>query len=169
FPYGADGRFATVQQAAQAAILSPMEMRGTSVTQDQLDALAAFVLGLPASDPDSAQIVQPPAPTASVLNLIAIGKQTFFGQGTCFTCHAGPNLTNHTVTTDQVNLTFTGQTDPGGGFVGTGGSGTFKVPSLLYLESDRPFMHNGAIATHGQLVPFYNESLSLHLTTAQIT
>jgi hypothetical protein len=33
-PFGADGRFATVQDAAQAAILSPVEMRGKSVTPD---------------------------------------------------------------------------------------------------------------------------------------
>jgi len=33
-PFGADGRFATVQDAAKAAILSPVEMHGKSVTPD---------------------------------------------------------------------------------------------------------------------------------------
>src|SRR5207244_3011587 len=42
FPYGADGRFDSAQDAARAAILSPVEMRGTSISADQLDALAAL-------------------------------------------------------------------------------------------------------------------------------
>src|SRR5206468_1764458 len=120
-PFGADGRFASVQDAARAAILSSVEMRGVSVSNDQLDALAAYILGLPGSDPESAQFSQPPAPDAGTLNLIAIGHKVFFGKGTCFMCHGGPDFTNHTITTNQVNLTFSGGTDPGGGFVGTGG------------------------------------------------
>src|SRR5262249_44808247 len=136
---------------------------------DQLDALAAFVLGLPGSDPTSAQIQQPPAPNAPTLNLIAIRKQTFFGPATSFTCHASPAFTNHAVTTDENNLHCTGNTDHGGGCVGTGAVATFKVPSLLFVTADRPLMHNGAIGTLGQLVRFYNESLNLHLTGQQMT
>jgi len=60
-PFGADGRFATVQDAAMAAILSPVEMRGKSVTPDQLDALAVLVLGLPDSDPESTGEFRPAA------------------------------------------------------------------------------------------------------------
>lgn len=169
FPYGADGRFPSVRDAARAAILSPVEMRGASVTEAQLDALAAFMLALPGSDPDSANFQQPPAADAGTLDRIGVGRQVFFGKGTCFTCHGGPEFTNHSVTTDQVNLTFTGSTDPGGGFVGTGGPVTFKVPSLLYLGADRPLMHNGAMATLTQLVRFYNESLNLHLNGRELT
>ena len=167
-PFGADGRFASVQDAARAAILSPVEMRGVSVGNDQLDALAAYVLGLPASDPESAQFTQPPAPDAATLNLIAVGHNVFFGKGTCFTCHAGPEFTNHTITTNQVNLSFTGGTDPGGSFVGTGGPGTFKVPSLLFFRAGRPAMHNGALGTLEQLVRFYNQSLNLGLSAAEM-
>src|SRR5262249_53735671 len=123
-PFGADARLTTVQDAARGAILSPVEMRGTTVTSDQLDALAAFVLALPGSDLEPSQFTQPPAPDTATLNLIAIGHGVFFGNGTCFTCHTGPDFTNHAVTTNQVNLTFSGGTDPGGGFVGTGGAGT---------------------------------------------
>ena len=169
FPYGADGRFDSVQDVARAAILSPVEMRGTSISADQLDALAAFILALPASDAQPAPSTPPPAPNAQTLQLIAVGKTVFFGKGTCFTCHSEPDFTNHTITTDQVNLSFTGTTDPGAAFVGTGGPVMFKVPSLLFLDADRPFMHNGAIARLVQLVRFYNESLLLNLTEREMT
>jgi cytochrome c peroxidase len=166
-PYGADGRFATVQEAAHAAIVSPVEMRGTRVSDDQLDALAAFILALPGSELEPAPVV--PAPARDVLQLIAIGKTVFFGRGTCVSCHAGSDFTNHRITTDQVNLTFTGSTDPGAQFVGTGGPSEFKVPSLLFLDGDAPFMHNGALAHLGQVARFYNESLSLGLTPREVT
>jgi len=166
-PFGADGRFATVQDAAFAAITSPVEMRGVRVSEDQLDALAAFMLALPGSE--LVTFTQPPRPGPDVLKLIAIGHGVFFGKGTCFTCHAGPDFTNHTITTDQVNLTFTGTTDPGAAFVGTGGPGDFKVPSLLFVHDDAPFMHNGALAHLGQVARFYNESLSLGLTPLETT
>src|SRR2546425_5163502 len=139
FPYGADGRFDSVQDAARAAILSPVEMRGTSISADQLDALAAFILALPASDAQPAPSTPPPAPDAQTLQLIAVRQTVFFGKGTGFTCHSEPDFTNHTITTDHVNLSFTGTTDPGAAFVGTGGPGMFKGPSLLFLNPHKPF------------------------------
>lgn len=168
-PWGVDGRFTSIQEAARAAILSPVEMRGASVTPDQLEALAAYVLGLPGSDPETATITQPPTPDADTLNRIAIGHDVFFGKGTCVTCHTGAEFTNHTVTTNQVNLTFSGGTDPGGAFVGTGAPRTFKVPSLLFFNASRPAMHSGALGTPEQIVRFYNESLNLALTSQQQT
>ena len=165
FPYGWDGRFATVQEAAQAAILSPVEMRGTSVDKDQLDALAAFVLSLGPAAPVSA----PAPPSVGTLERIALGRTVFFGKGTCVTCHAEPDFTNHAITTNQVHLSFTGTTDLGAAFVGTGGVAEFKVPSLLFFNSDRPFMHNGALAKDDQLVRFYNESLGLGLNSRELT
>jgi len=167
-PFGVDARFATVQEAARGAILSPVEMGGTTVTSDQLDAIAAYVLGLPNSDPDI-EFWQPGPADAWTLEQIAIGKGVFFGNGTCATCHAGPDFTSHAVTTNQVNFTFSGGTDPGGGFVGTGASNTFKVQSLLFFEASRPWMHGGALGTVEQIVRFYNKSLNLGLTGAQQT
>ena len=168
-PFGVDGRFATVQEAARGAILSPVEMAGTTVTSDQLDAIAAYVLGLPNSDPDVPQTVDSSEPDAWTLEQIAIGKGVFFGNGTCATCHAGPDFTSHAVTTNQVNFTFSGGTDPGGGFVGTGASGAFKVQSLLYFNQSKPWMHSGAFGVIEQLVRFYSKSLNLNLTGAQQT
>lgn len=169
-PFGFDGRFATVQEAARGAILSPVEMRGTSVTSDQLEAIAAYVLGLPFSDPDSASFTQPEPPDTGTLNQIAIGHTVFFGNGRCSTCHTGPDFTNHTLATNQVNLTFSGGTDPGAAFVGTGPVGHFKVQSLLFFnQAARPAMHSGALDKIEQVVRFYNLSLHLGLTGSQQT
>ena len=162
FPYGWDGRFPSVQEAAQHAIMSPVEMKGTFVTPDQLDALTAFVLQLP-SPP------APPPPSATVLAAIARGKLIFNGKGQCVLCHPAPNFTNNTVTTDQVHANFTGTTDRGAGFVGTGPDGAFKVPSLKHFGALPPFMHNGALAKPDQLLLFYNKSLGLQLTPAEMS
>jgi cytochrome c peroxidase len=169
-PFGFDGRFATVQEAARGAILSPVEMRGTTVTNDQLDAIAAYVLGLPFSDADSHDATMPDTVDSGTLNQIAIGHGVFFGNGTCSTCHSGPDFTNHAMATNQVNLTFSGGTDPGAAFVGTGPVGHFKVQSLLFFnEGARPAMHSGAMDKIEQIIRFYNVSLRLGLTGAQQT
>jgi len=167
-PFGVDGRFASIQEAARGAILSPVEMRGGSVTSDQLDAIAAFILALPGSDPDASQFTQPPAPDTGTLNLIATGHNVFFGKGTCVTCHSGPDFTSHTIATNQVNFTFSGGTDPGAGFLGTGPVRSFKVQSLLFFNSDRPAMHGATLGTTEQVVSFYNVSLNLGLTQQEM-
>jgi cytochrome c peroxidase len=175
FPYGWDGRLRTIQEAARGAILSPVEMNGTHATQDQLDALAAFVLDLGAPRPEPllarGNLPQPPAPPLppGTLARIGRGKLIFFGKGTCATCHPAPNFTNNSITTNQVRASFSGNTDPGAGFVGTGQTGQFKVPSLLHFGSLPPFMHNGALAKLDQVIRFYNQSLGLHLSQGEMT
>jgi cytochrome c peroxidase len=166
FPYGWDGRFGTVQEAARAAILSPLEIGGTTVTDDQLDALAAFVLAL--GEPDESA---PPAaePSPGTLQRIAVGKEVFFGKGQCASCHPAPEFTTHAITTNQIHRSFTGPTDLGAAVVGTGGPSEFKVPSLLFFGAGQPFMHNGSLPKVDQLVRFYNDSLALNLTGAELT
>lgn len=175
FPYGWDGRFTSVQDAAQHAILSPVEMNGRFVAPDQLDAIAAFVLELGVSRPEPppppgvTPPLAPPTPSPGTLAAIARGKVLFNGKGRCVTCHPEPNFTNNTITTNQVNANFTGITDPGAGFVGTGPQGDFKVPSLKHFGSLRPFMHNGALAKPDQVLRFYNKSLGLQLTPGEMS
>lgn len=246
FPYTWDGRAATLQDAARGAILSPVEMNGRSVTDEQLDALAAFMLSLspperplpfplplalpsnvgttrlevapaqgpaetgrpgllppeaplfncrpfpgplplePGLDPGTARAevapTQPaPGPSAPGLRPLPVpppcppigehilrGQRIFLGKGACATCHTPPTLTNNTITTNQVQANFSGKTDRGAGFVGTGPEGHFKVPSLRALDTARPFMHNGALAKLDQVVRFYNRSLNLNLTPREV-
>lgn len=169
FPYGWDGRFQTIQDAARAAILSPTEMNGRSVTEEQLDALAALVLSLAHPDPEPTPSPPPPAPSPQTLALIALGKEVFFGKGTCTTCHPAPNFTINAIATNQVSANFSGNTDRGAGFVGTGADGHFKVPSLLFFGAGEPFMHAGVLARLPQLLRFYNKSLGLNLTGRELT
>ena len=246
FPYAWDGRAATLQAAARGAILSPVEMNGRFVADEQLDALAAFMLSLsppegrlpfplplvlpstvgttrpevaptpgpaetgrpgllppegpifncrplpgplpldaglnpgttrvevtptpPGPDPSAPGLrpVPVPPPCPPIGEHILRGERIFLGRGACATCHTPPTLTNNTITTNQVHANFSGKTDRGAGFVGTGPEGHFKVPSLRALDSARPFMHNGALAKLDQVVRFYNRSLNLNLTLREI-
>jgi cytochrome c peroxidase len=78
-----------------------------------------------------------------------------------------PTFTTNAIATNQFHFDVTGGTDPGAGFVGTGPHGPFKVPSLLFLNADRPWMHHGALGTLAQVVRFYDASLRLGLTPAR--
>jgi cytochrome c peroxidase len=165
-PLGWDGRFASVQDAARAAVLSPAEMNGQGVSPDQLDALAAFVLALPSSEPPASPTVAEPG--QAVLQNIATGRAVFFGRGGCVGCHPAPTFTINRIAVNQVGVDLTGPTDPGAAFVGTGPALGFKVPSLLFLDAERPFMHGGSLGTLGQVVRFYDTSLGLGLSGAEL-
>ncbi len=165
-PYGWDGRNATIQAQALEAILNPLEMAGAGATPDQLDALAAFVKSLrpPESAYDRWLAGDATALTPSALN----GLDLFLGKATCATCHTPPLFTNNQIRTNQKNATFSGRTDPGAGFVGTGPLFSFNVPGLRAIGMTGPYMHNGALGTLQQVVRFYNISLSLGLTEQEI-
>jgi cytochrome c peroxidase len=165
-PYAWDGRNATLQEQALEAILNPLEINGTGATTRQLDALAAFV-----------KTIQPPTSRYDVfingdsaaLSADAIrGMDIFLGKGTCSTCHTPPLFTNNKIRNDQKNATFTGKTDLGAGFVGTGPNFYFNVPQLRGISLTGPYMHNGALGTLVQVVRFYNQSLTLGLTEEEI-
>jgi cytochrome c peroxidase len=96
------------------------------------------------------------------------GMDLFLGKASCSTCHTPPLFTNNKIRKNQKNATFSGKTDPGAGFVGTGPNLYFNVPQLRGLILTGPYMHNGALGTLGQVVRFYNQSLSLGLTTQEI-
>jgi len=166
-PYSWDGRNATIQAQALQAILDPQEIAGTGATPDQLDALAAFVKSL--RPPESAydRFI---AGDSTAMNPEAInGLNIFLGKGTCATCHTPPLFTNNQIRTNQKNgMTFSGRTDPGAGFVGTGPLYSFNVPQLRAVSMTGPYMHNGALGTLGQVVRFYNQSLALGLTEAEM-
>jgi cytochrome c peroxidase len=165
-PYSWDGRNATIQAQALEAILNPREMAGAGASADQLDALAAFVKGLtpPESAYDRFIAGDSTALSAEAVN----GMNIFLGKGTCATCHTPPLFTNNQIATNQKNATFSGRTDPGAGFVGTGPVYSFNVPQLRAVALTGPYMHNGALGTLGQVVRFYNQSLALGLTEMEM-
>lgn len=165
-PYGWDGRNATLQAQALEAILNPMEMNGTGATQQQLEALTAFIRTIKAPESPYDRFV---GGDTTALSQDAInGMDIFLGKGTCSTCHAPPLFTNNLIRTNQKGATFSGRTDPGAGFVGTGPNYNFNVPQLRGLSLTGPYMHNGALGTLIQVARFYNQSLSLGLTEKEM-
>jgi cytochrome c peroxidase len=109
-------------------------------------------------------------------------------QGTCTTCHDAPNVGNHSVslpldlgladaamrTPDMPLYTFrnrsTGETvqttDPGRALI-TGQwkhMSTFKGPILRGLAARAPYFHNGAAASLGDVVSFYDTRFNLGLS-----
>jgi cytochrome c peroxidase len=165
-PYAWDGRNATLQEQALEAILNPLEMKGTGATKEQLDALSAFVLSITPPESPYDKFVNGDA-TALTEDAIR-GMDLFLGKATCSTCHTPPLFTNNKIRKNQKNATFSGTTDLGAGFVGTGPNLYFNVPQLRGLILTGPYMHNGALGTLVQVVRFYNQSLTLGLTEEEI-
>jgi cytochrome c peroxidase len=166
-PYSWDGRNPTIQVQALEAILNPREMAGTGASADQLDALGAFVKSL--RPPESAYDRFVGGDTTALSAEALSGLDIFLGKGTCATCHTPPLFTNNQIRTNQKNgMTFSGRTDPGAGFVGTGPLYSFNVPQLRAVALTGPYMHNGALGTLGQVVRFYNKSLALGLTEQEM-
>jgi cytochrome c peroxidase len=165
-PYSWDGRNATLQRQALEAILNPLEMNGTGAGAEQLDALAAFIKTLRAPESAYDRFV---AGNTTALTADAVrGMDIFLGKGTCAMCHTPPLFTNNEIRKNQKNATFSGRTDPGAGFVGTGPTYSFNVPQLRGLSLTGPYMHNGGLGTLIQVVRFYNQSFALGLSDQEM-
>jgi cytochrome c peroxidase len=113
-------------------------------------------------------------------------------EGTCTTCHNGPNAGNHTIsapldiglvtesmrTPDMPLYTLTCNdgsvhkvTDPGRALI-TGKCadiGKFKGPVLRGLASRAPYFHNGVAADLDEVVSFYNARFNMGLTAQEKT
>jgi cytochrome c peroxidase len=141
-------------------------MNGTGVTQEQLDALAAFVKSIkPPESPYDLFVAGDP----TALSVEAVmGMDIFFGRGTCATCHTPPLFTNNTLQKNQINATLGSKSDTGALFVGTGPRLFFSVPQLRGVRSTAPYMHNGALGNLEQVVRFYNKSFALNLTNQEV-
>jgi cytochrome c peroxidase len=89
------------------------------------------------------------------------GKQLFFNQGNCNTCHstetfAAPGARNN-------GLDVASSDNGVGGVTGNANqNGLFKVPSLRDVEKSAPYMHDGRFATLEQVVEHYNSQVRPH-------
>ncbi len=166
-PYSWDGRNKTIQDQSKEAILNPLEINGNTVTSDQLNALAAFVSSI--KPPQSAYDRFVGGDSTALSAAAQQGMAIFQGKGLCSTCHTPPLFTNNQFRKNQINATFSGQTDPGAGFVGTGPAFNFNVPQLRAIGGTGPYMHSGGLGTLEQVVRFYNKSLALGLTYQELS
>jgi cytochrome c peroxidase len=151
-PYGWDGRFDCLQATIKNAILSPLEMAAArEPTQEQLDALAAFVETLDA-----------PAAVAGVdydPTLARRGAELFqqtrgfdvdqdgaiHYRVSCATCHLGPQGTDlefHRIVAPLPLAPFAadpGHVDADGRIRG------FKTPVLRGVRLTAPYFHDGSM------------------------
>jgi cytochrome c peroxidase len=95
------------------------------------------------------------------------GLQIFRNKGSCTACHVGPTFSDERFHNTGVAFRD-GRLLDDGRFIITGKSedrGAFKTPTLRDIARTAPYMHDGSIATLGEVVEFYdrggNENPSL--------
>jgi cytochrome c peroxidase len=86
------------------------------------------------------------------------GLQIFRGKGGCTACHIGPNLTDEQLHNTGVAWRGPAYSTSGDGvFADEGaGNGRFKTPTLREVFRTGPYMHDGSLATLGDVVEFYD-------------
>jgi cytochrome c peroxidase len=103
------------------------------------------------------------------------GRNIFFGKGTCYNCHSGPDFNDRGGFFDpffppngggfgwaqdiaDIGLDET-YTDVGMGVFDTKLVGVFKIPSLRNVAMTAPYMHDGRFATLEEVVNHYNNGI----------
>lgn len=146
----------------------------SEITSERVaDAMAQFVKSMVGCESDMDRS------SSSGQNLTPLaeeGRNLFFGKGTCYNCHSGPDFNDR-------GSFFTDPFFPpnGGGFgwskdiadigldeqykdVGMGVFdpalvGVFKIPSLRNVAMTAPYMHDGRFATLEEVIDHYNSGI----------
>jgi cytochrome c peroxidase len=104
-----------------------------------------------------------------------VGRNVFFGKGSCYQCHSGPDFNDRGGFFDPF-FPPNGQgfgwsqdvadigldevyTDVGMGVFDEALVGVFKIPSLRNVALTAPYMHDGRFATLENVVNHYNEGI----------
>lgn len=144
------------------------------ITSDRIaDAMAQFVRSMIGCDSDmdrQAASGQPLSPLAEE------GRNVFFGKGTCYNCHSGPDLNDRGGFFGDPFFPPNGEgfgwskdiadigldeeyTDVGMGVFDPALVGVFKIPSLRNVALTAPYMHDGRFATLEEVVNHYNTGI----------
>ncbi len=104
-----------------------------------------------------------------------MGKDLFFGQALCSSCHGGRNLNEAFLAlTDTIPSQYNDgrpranigldmdYADPGMGTTDASKTGVFKVPSLRNVALTGPYMHDGRFNTLMEVVNHYNNDIQKH-------
>jgi cytochrome c peroxidase len=86
------------------------------------------------------------------------GFAVFVGKGTCAECHSGPMFSDFRFRNTGVDQKWpSAQSDPGRGEVvmDAAANGRFITPSLRNVAQTGPYMHDGSIASLGEVIWFY--------------
>lgn len=93
------------------------------------------------------------------------GKNLFFMDLPCGSCHGGENFSGWGSATQNIGLEmdYADNGEPGTDWMtGAQRDGWFKVPSLRNVALTAPYMHDGRFATLEEVVDFYNEGIQPH-------
>jgi cytochrome c5 len=137
---------------------------GVSVTNgpddlvsSKLPALQTYQLSIPAPTPPAGSFDQAAA---------ARGKTVF--DGTCATCHSGPEFTDANTRLHPVSDSM-GEPEPAGvpSYASRSATKMYRTAPLKGIWQHPPYFHNGKAATLEDVVNVYNDRRSLGLTSDQ--
>lgn len=121
-----------------------------------LPALQAYELSLAAPSP----------PIGSYdADAAARGRQVFYGQGQCATCHSGPKFTDANIRLHPKDASAASNTD----YVVLSATGQWRTSPLDGVWQHPPYFHDGSAATLLDVVNAYDSKLNLQLTMQQRT
>jgi mono/diheme cytochrome c family protein len=119
-----------------------------------LPALQAYQLSLAAPQPPLGSY----NPSAA-----ARGRQVFYGQGQCATCHSGQKFTDANIRLHPQSASAARNTD----YVLLSATGKWRTSPLAGVWQHPPYFHDGSAATLWDVVNAYNRKLNLQLTVQQ--
>ena len=139
-------------------LVTETPVRGSDdLVSSKLPALQTYQLSIPA-----------PAPAAGSFDALAAarGKQVF--DGTCATCHSGPEFTDANTRLHPVSDSM-GEPEPPGvpSYASRSATKMYRTAPLKGIWQHPPYFHNGTAATLEDVVSIYNDRRSLGLTSDQ--
>ena len=169
-----DGRAATLEEQVLQPIQDPNEMDMTladvsarvGLSPEEISrALASYVRSILSGNSRFDRFVN--GDRGALSSGQRAGLQLFRGKGNCTACHVGPTFTDERFHNTGVawRVATLESSVPGGfrddgRFAVTGrleDRGAFKTPTLRDVARTAPYMHDGSLATLGEVVEFYND------------
>ena len=161
-----DGRSATLEKQVLEPIQDPNEMDFTpeeAAARVKLSvpalsrALASYIRSILSGDSPYDRFVN--GDHAALSDEQQRGLQIFRGKGNCTACHLGPNFTDEQFHNTGVAWREGRLADEGRFAISKRphDRGAFKTPTLREIARTAPYMHDGSLATLGDVIDFYSE------------
>jgi cytochrome c peroxidase len=146
----------------------------SEVTSDRIaEAMTQFIKSMVGCDSDMDRAIISASPLSP---LAEMGRGIFFGKGTCYNCHSGPDFNDRgSFFVDPFfppngggfgwaqDIADTGldenPSDVGFGIFDDKLVGVFKIPSLRNVAMTAPYMHDGRFATLEEVIDHYNTGI----------
>ena len=156
-------RYVAVTQMGAHGSFSELRT-GVSVTNGTEDLVSSK---LPALQAYQLSILAP-APPAGSFDQAAADRGKVVFDGTCATCHSGPEFTDANTRLHPVSDSM-GEPEPSGvpSYASRSATKMYRTSPLKGIWQHPPYFHNGTAATLEDVVDIYNQRRSLGLTSDQ--